>query len=320
MLSIILLGSILVIKATADTGEFSFFCTKQAIDSRKVFKSYPYDRRKFILCTGVGQFIIASCDPGQVFSAQKLRCVSDQPVITTPPAIRCTTPSGIDVSFSGIPLTPGFTGECYINPSTVCDHWYRRFVSQQEMLIQCSSTGKHLLLRCLPGLKWNDQLKICGGKTIIDPINCPVPSWVNPSESGLPLDVPNPCPATSKCNVYLAYPFNLHKFIECSKNGVGVIKSCPLGWNWLSASQACGADSGRTVSPVDKMPQCGSNPCRKSKTGLLSMSEMYHNCPGSNKHFIVCDPWGNKFVKQCRDNLDWSEEAFTCGPAHVVGK
>lgn len=298
-------------------GLFSSFCTQQAIASGKLFHPYPLDNTKFIICKSVGNYFVQSCTIGQMFSAKELRCVTGE--ITTPTPAQCLTPSWIDATFDGVPLPPNFVGDCNVNPSTMCEHWYRRFSVNQEMFIECNKNGIHVLRKCLPGLIWNDQLKVCKAKRT-EPINCPVPSWLNPSEIGLPLDVPNVCPIGSRCNIYITYPFDSNKFIECNRNGVGVIKSCLAGFHWESAFRKCTYGSPSTKAPIDGNVQCGPNPCRKSKTGLLSVSEMYHNCVGSNKHFIVCDAWGNMYVRKCGNDLDWSEEAFTCGPGHIVGK
>ena len=300
-------------------GKFSFFCTQQAISSGRSSIPYPGDQSKFIFCTSVGNYVILKCEAGLRFSIEQQRCISGQ-VVTTPATIRCPTPSWIDSNFNGFPLPSHMAAACNGNPSTICEHWYRRFPVNPGMFIECSRTGAHLVRKCTDGLVWNDQLQICLTKNI-EPDNCPpIPAWVNQVEVGLPLDVPNTCPTGAKCNKYLTYPFNINKFIECDKNGVGVIKSCPPGWHWTPSPGKCVNGLIPTKAPIDGKVNCGPNPCHKSKSDRLTPGEMFHNCAGSNKHFIMCDSWGNMFIKQCKNNLDWSQDAFSCGPAHVIGK
>ncbi|GAB1597859.1 uncharacterized protein LOC115215561 [Argonauta hians] len=53
---------------------FKHLCTKAAIDSKHIYYSHP-DARKFVVCTGVGLYIIRSCTSGKLWSKKGDICI-----------------------------------------------------------------------------------------------------------------------------------------------------------------------------------------------------------------------------------------------------
>lgn len=186
-----------------------------------------------------------------------------------------------------------------LNP---CTHENIRFVSHPGSLdryIECQN-GVAIHRRCAEGNAWIQPLRKC--MNTLERLG----NAILPTEAcvrALTRYNPNPEDSTSYIECLSWYHIKKHQ--------------CPIGQLWVQSVQKCMSETMnypvRTVIRHTSRPHNTDTSTSQAYSNICSTDEgFYHPYPNDNRQFIQCDQFGNMYVRECSEDMVWSNDAITC--------